>query len=98
MTEQVQHAVDAAIATATVDLEAPAGERVRFAPGPLETVLALCTDECPRETVLTVLRQRLSTSILAMESEGIDPDWHVAQAAQGLLTQIEGGSDGTERG
>jgi hypothetical protein len=98
VTEQVEQAVDAAIATATVDLEARAGERVRFAPAPLEAVLALSVDESTRVHVLMVLRHRLSASVLAMEPEGVDPDWHDAQAALGLLTQVEGATDGAGRG
>lgn len=90
MTERVEHAVDAAIASARVDLEARVGQRVRFEPAELASVLALADDDSTRAQVLAVLRQRLSVAILAMELHDVDPDWHDAQAAQGLLTQVEG--------
>ncbi|RYV50083.1 hypothetical protein [Pengzhenrongella frigida] len=98
MSESVDRVVDAAIASASVDLEAPAGARVRFEPDALESVRALGGDEPTRARVLAVLRQRLSTAILSMEPVDAEPDWHDAQAAQGLLSWVEGASDGSGRG
>ncbi|WP_407342876.1 hypothetical protein [Pengzhenrongella phosphoraccumulans] len=90
MTERVQRAVTDAIADAIVDLEASAGERVRFDPDQLTAVRALSRDSTSREAVLAILRERLSVAILAMEPASADPpDWHDAQAAQALLSLIE---------
>ena len=90
MTERVERAVSEAIADAVLDLEASAGERVRFDPDQLAAVRALARDSTSREAVLAILRERLSVAILAMEPASADPpDWHDAQATQALLSRIE---------
>lgn len=97
MAEQVERVIDAAVASAVVDLEAPPGERVRFGTGAVEAVAALARDMSARAQVLAVLRERLSVAILAMEQMGIDTDWHDAQATQALLSLVEGTTRGVER-
>lgn len=90
MAERVDQAIAAAIAGAIVDLEAPAGERVRFDPAQLAVVAALYRDDATRNRVLSVLRSRLSEAILAMEPAAAQPpDWHDAQAAQALLSRVQ---------
>lgn len=90
MTERVERAVADAIAHAIVDLEASAGERVRFDPDELEAVRALYRDSSSRDAVLAILRLRLRAAILAMEPAAAQPpDWHDAQAAQALLSRVQ---------
>lgn len=91
MAERVDQAIAAAIDDAIVDLEAPAGERVRFDPDRLAAVAALYGDDETRNRVIAVLRARLSEAVLALEpSVAEPPDWHDAHAAQALLSRVQG--------
>ncbi|MGV8967997.1 MAG: hypothetical protein ACOH2F_17190 [Cellulomonas sp.] len=83
-------AIDSAIVDAIVDLEAPAGERVRFNADEVAAVTALYRADDTRSSVLAVLRARLRSAILAMEADTTPyPDWHDAQAAQALLSGLQ---------
>ena len=91
MAERVQHVVHTAIADATVDLEAPAGERVRFVPEHLQAVAALRRRADTRERVVEITRQRLDAAIMALDPATAEPgDWHDVQAALALLNRLEG--------
>jgi len=91
MAERVEDDVDVTIAAATVDLEAPAGERVRFVPGRLDAVATLYQSAATRERVLEVTRQRLDAAIMALEPAAQGPgDWHDPHAALALLNRLEG--------
>lgn len=94
MAERVDQAIvatiDDAIDEAIVDLEAPAGERVRFDPAQLAAVAALYRDDATRPRVVAALRARLSAAILAIEAAVVqDEDWHDAQATQALLSLVQ---------
>lgn len=91
MAQRVEHLVDMTIAAATVDLEAPAGQRVRFVPEQLEAVAALRRGADTRERVMEITRGRLDAAIMALDPAGAEPgDWHDVQAALALLKRLEG--------
>jgi hypothetical protein len=90
MAERAEHLVDMTIAAATVDLEASAGERVRFVPEQLEAVATLRRDAQTRERVMEITRQRLDAAIMALDPATAEPgDWHDVQAALALLNHLE---------
>lgn len=88
--ERVKHIVEAAIAGATVDLDAP-GERVRFVPEQLEAVASLYHDAATHERVLEAARTCLEDAVMALSpSSSEPPDWHDSLAALALLDRLEG--------
>ena len=91
MAERVEHVVDMTIADATVDLEAPAGERVRFVAEHLQEVAVLRRSADTHERVIQITRRRLDAAIMALDPAAAEPgDWHDVQAALALLNRLEG--------
>lgn len=90
MVERVERAVDVTIAAATVDVEAPAGERVRFVPEHLAVVSALCRTASDRDRVIAITRTRMNAAVMALEPDAAAAvEWHDALAALALLQHLE---------
>lgn len=90
MVERIERAVDVTIAAATVDVEAPAGERVRFLPEHLAEVSALCRTNPARNQVIDVTRTRMNAAVMALEPDASEAvEWHDALAALALLQHLE---------